>query len=139
MACVHQQASQSILKNFIFVLVIQVKYIDGLAGELDTVENISGSFPEETKATDRWSIRFRLRPVSLGTQCRVQAQGRDFIYQSGCALESVDHFLSCFNTWQFWVFLALCTSVQCLDQLPCCPFGALRLVNLWGQGQNSYL
>lgn len=41
MACAHQHASQSILKKFIFVLIIQVEYIDGLSGDPDAVEDIT--------------------------------------------------------------------------------------------------
>lgn len=79
MACAHQHASQSILKIFIFVLTSQVKYIDGLSGEPDDIEDFTSSFPRQTKATDCWSICFRLCPVSLGTRCRVKAHGGYFI------------------------------------------------------------
>lgn len=87
-----------VLKTFIFILVVQVKYTDGLSVDPDAVKDITSTFPGKIRVTDWLNTHSGMSPVSLRrTQVRLKARGGYFLYQN-YALWSIFHFLSCFNT-----------------------------------------
>lgn len=87
-----------VLKTFIFILVVQVKYTDGLSVDPDAVKDITSTFPGKIRVTDWLNTHSGMSPVSLRrTQCRLKARGGYFLYQN-YALWSIFNFLSCFNT-----------------------------------------
>lgn len=59
MARAHQHTSQSMLKSFVFVLIIQVEYTVGVSGEPHAVEYITSFFLWQNEATGWWTIGFR--------------------------------------------------------------------------------
>lgn len=91
-------------------------------------------FPETNQGNRLLEHTLQIASCLLGDTVQREGTWR-LLYQNTCAFGSVDHFLTCFNTWQWCFFLALCTSAQWLNQLPCCPFGALGLVHLRGEGR----
>lgn len=76
-------SSQMVLKTFIFILVVQVKYTDGLSVDPDAVKDITSTFPGKIRVTDWLNTHSGMSPVSLRrTQVRLKAHGGYFLYQN---------------------------------------------------------